>query len=413
MNVLLPTIGSSGDVFPMIAIGQTLQQRGHRVAIVTSPLHEETIRAAGLGFYPLGTRAEARALLDDPDIWHPYRGFQTIVRGAVLPAMRPLYEVIAAQDFSNTVVAAQSLALGARLAQEKLGVPLATIHLQPSLIRSAIDPPINGVAIPSWFPRPLVRAWWFLVDKLVIDPILAPGVNALRAELGLPPVSRLFHDWLHSPQRALGLFPGWFAPPQPDWPPQIQLTGFPLYDAGAGNPLTEGLRRFLDDGDPPLVFTFGSAMQHGDEHFRVAIAAAKQLGRRALLLTRDRSQLPATLPDFVRHEPYVPLTDLLPHCALLTHHGGIGTVAQGLAAGIPQVILPMSHDQPDNARRLERLGAGLGLSPTRLQPQRLAHAIDGLLSDHAVHDRCRDLASRTDARRARQSAAACIEQLGP
>ena len=411
MNILLPTIGSAGDVFPMIALGRTLQQRGHQVTVVTNPLHEETILHAGLRFHPLGTRAEAEALLANPDVWHPRRGFETIVRGAVLPAMRLLYDFIAVQDLSSTIVAAQTLALGARLAQEKLGVPLATIHLQPSLIRSEIDPPINGVAVPSWLPRPLVRAWWWLVDKLVIDPALAPGVNDFRAELGLPPVSRLFDTWLHSPQCVLGLFPGWFAPPQPDWPPQTQLTGFPLYDAGAGNPLPEGLQRFIDGGDPPLAFTFGSAMQHGDDHFRAAIAATQQLGRRAILLTRDRSQLPATLPAFMRHEPYIPLTDLLPRTALLVHHGGIGTVAQALSAGIPQVVIPMSHDQPDNARRLERLGAGLSLSPSRLRPERLAGGINALLADRHIQTRCNELSQRTDAHQARQSAATAIESL--
>lgn len=413
MNIILPTIGSAGDVFPMIALGQNLQQRGHQVTVVTNPLHEETVRRAGLAFHPLGTRAEAEALLANPDIWHPRRGFQTIMRGAVLPAMRPVYDFIAAQDLSDTVVAAQSLALGARLAQEKLGVPLATVHLQPSLIRSDIDPPINGVALPGWFPRPLVRAWWLFVDKFVIDPVLAFDVNVFRAQLGLPPISRPLDKWLHSPQRVLGLFPDWFAPPQPDWPPETVLTGFPLYDAGAGEPLSAGLQRFLGDGDPPLVFTFGSAMQHGDEYFQAAIAASQQLGRRALLLTQDRTQLPEKLPDFARHEPYVPLSDLLPQTALLVHHGGIGTVAQALAAGIPQLVLPMSHDQPDNARRLQRLGAGLSLAPSRLHPERLAQAITTLLSDPEIHRRCQQLSQRTDPQTAREAAATHIEQLKP
>ena len=411
MNILLPTIGSAGDVYPMIALGRMLQQRGHRVTIVTNPLHQQTILHAGLHFHPLGTRVEAEELLANPDVWHPRRGFETIARGAILPAMRLLYEFIAGQDSSDMVIGAQTMALGARLAQEKLGVPLATIHLQPSLLRSVYDPPINGVAIPTWLPRPLKRGWWAMVDSLVIDRVLATDLNAFRAELGLPPVKRPFHEWLHSPQRVLGLFPDWFAPPQPDWPSQTRLTGFPLYDAGEGSPLPADLQRFLAVGDPPLVFTFGSAMRHGDELFRVAIAATKQRAQRAVLLTRDRSQLPATLPPTIHHEPYVPLGDLLPHTALLVHHGGIGTVAQGLAAGIPQLVMPLSHDQPDNARRLERLGVGLSLSSSRLGPAAVSSAIDSLLSSSEIKARCEDLARRVDARQAREAAASFIEQL--
>lgn len=411
MNILLPTIGTAGDVHPMIALAHTLQRRGHRVTIITNPLHEQTVLDAGIEFHGLGTRADAEALLADPDLWHPNRGFQTIARGAVLPAMRPLYDFIAAQDLSDTVVAAQSLALGARVAHDKLGVPLATVHLQPSLIRSVYDPPINGFPMPGWFPEPLRHAWWWLADTAVIDPALAGGVNAFRAELGLPPVKRLFHDWLHSPQLGLGLFPDWFAPPQPDWPPQIRLTGFPLYDTGQGKPLPTALQRFLDAGDPPLVFTFGSGMQHADELFQAAIDAARQLNCRAVALTRDRSQLPHTLPPAVHHEPYVPLADLLPHAALLMHHGGIGTVSQGLASAVPQLVTPFTHDQPDNARRLERLGVGLGLSPNHLGARDVARAIDTLLSDPTVKPRCEDLARRTDPHQARESAAGCIEGL--
>lgn len=411
MNILLPTIGTAGDVHPMIALAHTLQRRGHRVTIVTNPLHEQTVLDAGIEFHPLGTRADSEALLADPDLWHPRRGFQTIARGAVLPAMRPLYEFIAAQDLSDTVVAAQSLALGARVAHDKLDVPLATIHLQPSLIRSVYDPPINGVPMPEWFPEPLRHAWWWLADNVVIDPILADGVNSFRDELGLPPESRLFHEWLHSPQRVLGLFPDWFAPPQPDWPPQTRLTGFPLYDTGQGNPLPASLQHFLDAGAPPLVFTFGSGMRHADELFRASLAAAQELNCRAVVLTRDRSQLPSTLPPGAHHEPYVPLADLLPHVGLLVHHGGIGTVAQGLASAVPQLITPFTHDQPDNARRLQRLGVGLSLSPDRLRARDIARAIDKLLSDPAVKTRCDDLARRTNPHQARQAAADCIEQL--
>lgn len=411
MNIILPTIGTAGDVHPMIALAHTLQRRGHRVTIVTNPLHEQTVLETRIEFHALGTRAEAEALLADPDLWDARRGFQTIAQGAVLPAMRPLYEFIAAQDLSKTVVAAQSLALGARVAHDKLGVPLATVHLQPSLIRSVYDPPINGFPMPDWFPEPLRHAWWWLADTVVIDPALASGVNDYRAELGLPPVKRLFHEWLHSPQCVLGLFPDWFAPPQPDWPTQTRLTGFPLYDAGQGNPLPAALQRFLDAGGPPLVFTFGSGMRHADELFRAGIDATQQLGCRAVVLTRDHSQLPHTLPPTVHHEPYVPLADLLPHVALLMHHGGIGTVSQGLASAVPQLVTPFTHDQPDNARRLERLGAGLSLSPSRLRSRDVARAIDTLLSDPAVKSRCDDLARRTDPHQAREAAAEYIEQL--
>src|SRR5262249_44834757 len=149
----------------------------------------------------------------------------------VVPLLRPMYDLIASHCLpGQTVVAASCLALGARLAHDALGVPLVTLHLAPAALRSVCDPPhLPPLPLPRWAPAWYKRAAYHLLDSLVLDPAVAPALNALRHELGLPPVRRVYHAWRHSPQRVIGLFPSWFAPPPPDWPSQVVLTGFPLH----------------------------------------------------------------------------------------------------------------------------------------------------------------------------------------
>ena len=112
-------------------------------------------------------------------------------------------------------------------------------------------------------------------------------------------------------------------------------------------------------GEPPIVFTPGSAMYHGQDFFRASVEACKQLNRRGILLTRHAEQIPADLPATIRHFSYAPFSLLLPRAAALVHHGGIGTSAQAMAAGCRQLITPFAHDQFDNADRLRRLGEGI------------------------------------------------------
>jgi UDP:flavonoid glycosyltransferase YjiC (YdhE family) len=185
-----------------------------------------------------------------------------------------------------------------------------------------------------------------------------------------------------------GLFPEWFGPPQPDWPKALRLTSFPLYDeSDRQTQLAPDLQRFLSDGPPPILFTPGSANQQADAFFREAIGAVTQLGRRALLLTQYPSQLP-TLPAGVHHERYVPFSAVLPQCAAFVHHGGIGSLAQGLAAGIPQLTMPMGFDQPDNATRLARLGVGRWVLPGDFNAAHVAAALGALIDDRGVSDAC-------------------------
>jgi rhamnosyltransferase subunit B len=236
------------------------------------------------------------------------------------------------------------------------------------------------------------RVFFNQVFLRMVDPHLVPGLNAFRGELGLPPVRDVFRTWMSSPERALGLFPAWFGPPQPDWPPRLTLLGFPLYDERDVTPLAPDLDAFLAAGSPPIAFTPGSANQHGRSFFEAAIDACVRLGCRGLLLTRHPEQVPTDLPDGIRHVAYAPFSRLLPRVAALAHHGGIGTSSQGMAAGVPQLVMPLGHDQFDNAARMGRLGVARTLVPRRFRGPAVASALRALLDSPVVAANCRTVA---------------------
>jgi UDP:flavonoid glycosyltransferase YjiC (YdhE family) len=129
------------------------------------------------------------------------------------------------------------------------------------------------------------------------------------------------------------------------------------------------------------------------------------------LLTKYAHQLPTNLPDTVRHFGFVPMSNLLPRSAALVHHGGIGSCAQGLAAGIPQVVRPMSYDQFDNSRRLVQLGVAQEIPVKKFTGPRLAATLALLLSSPTVATRCRDLATRCNGPAALTAACDALEQL--
>src|SRR5207249_220575 len=141
---------------------------------------------------------------------------------------------------------------------------------------------------------------------------IGPATNAFRAELGLPPVQRLMHVWWHSPQRVIGLFPGWFCPPQPDWPPETVLTSFPLWDSAANTEMPAEAEAFLQAGDPPVVATPGTTNRFSRTFFAAVADGCQRLGLRAMLMTRHHEQLPDRLPDGIRAFSYVPFSRLLP-----------------------------------------------------------------------------------------------------
>jgi rhamnosyltransferase subunit B len=386
-------IGSHGDVHPFLGIADAMRRRGHAVKFIASGYYQSLVGKMGLEFVPLGTAEDFLSAVRNPDIMHPVKGFALV--GKVMGEGIPLcYRAILEHAVAGkTVLVYSTLAFGARLAQETLRLPGVSVHLQPSMFPSVYDTPKN-LPIPSWTPRWMKSLALATLEKFVIDPVFGSPLNRFRAELHLPPVRHVLTQWCHSPDRVIGLFPDWFAPPQPDWPKQTVLTGFPLFDERDVTPISDDLARFLDNGSPPIAFTPGSAMMHGQEFFAAGAEACRILGRRGLLLSRHVEQIPKNLPPEVMHAAYAPFSQILPRCAALVHHGGIGTTAQGLACGVPALIMPMSYDQPDNAYRVKKLGVGDWLAPSRFKPHAVAAKLNALLNAIEVTQACKTIASR-------------------
>jgi len=403
-------LGSSGDVNPFIGLGVALQGRGHRATVITNPIFQAQIESQGLRFLSVGTAAAARMAITNPDLWHPRKGFG-IISQVLIPSIEELFRLIEAHADQDTVVAFSTLSLGARLAQEKLKIPSASVHLQPGIIRTFGEHGMFGnmrlsASHPRWFKSAVFR----LADFLILDRSLKRPLNEFRTKLGLAPIDRVMHRWLHSPQLVIAFFPQWFAAAQADWPDNIHLVGFPLWDADEAARLDQAME-FLDQGTPPIIFTPGSAGSTMHAFFSESVKAAQRLRMRAMLVTNYPEQTPRNLPPGIQVFGYLPFSKLLPRSALLVYHGGIGTLAQGIKAAVSHLVVPHAHDQFDNAWRLRRLGLGESIPIGAYRSPRVARAILRLTSDAGAAQRRRDHALRVDSNAALERAADLLEQL--
>jgi UDP:flavonoid glycosyltransferase YjiC (YdhE family) len=409
MHVILATVGTDGDVFPHVGLGAALRARRHRVTLAAPEPYRARADALGIEFRPLVTAAEFGRMLADPDLWRPFRSGLMMARwgGPMVPRQYEALARLAGQP--GSVLVANPGVLAARLVQEKLGTPTASLLLQPGLLPSCTGPPEmpGGMTIPAWLPRPLRRLYWLAVD-VAGYALVARSLNRVRVGLGLSPVRRVFRWWL-SPDLVIGLFPRWYAALQPDWPAQLRLAGFGRFD-GARGELPADVRKFCEEGSPPIAFTLGTGMRHAAGFFRVAVAACDTLGARGLLLTKYPDVIPTRPPPGVRHCAFAPFRQLLPLCGAVVHHGGVGTTAAALEAGCPQLVLPFAWDQPDNAARVAKLGVGLTLGSRRRSSGHVSHALARLMAPD-VGDRCRAIASRASGEDGLELAAGWVEEL--
>lgn len=412
MHILISCVGSAGDVHPFIAIGQVLARRGHEVELLTSPHFAERVEAAGLTCTPVGTEADFEQVVHHPDLWNPRTCFPVLweaIEKRLVDAHRLL---ITRARPGRTVLVGSTLAMPVRLAQETHGLPTVTVHLSPVCIWSGQAPAVlPGLGDLSGWPPVLVRLIQAAVERGFIDRVLTPGFDRIRRDLGLPRVRHVLSRWIHSPQCVVCAWPDWYSPKQSDWPAQAVTTGFARWSGTAAQSLDPALLSFLDAGPAPIGFTPGSAMAQGRDFFAHALAASAALKQRALLITPYADQLPNLLPPHAHRVGYAPFDALLPRLTALVHHGGIGTTAQALAAGLPQAVQPYAHDQFDNAARLVKRGVALRLSP-RNSVRHWGVTLQRLLNDPTIAQACqRDAALMREDSDAAERIADVIERL--
>jgi UDP:flavonoid glycosyltransferase YjiC (YdhE family) len=410
LDVKLMAIGTHGDVLPFVALGRELRARGHHVCILANGYHAELIRREAFEFAEVGSAEVYRQYVDHPDVFHPTRGAR-LLSGLYEQVTQSVYDYLVEHHVpGRTVTAGPSMTFPARIAQEKLGIPLATINLQPAWFFSADDPPILDTRLawvkqaPRWCRRASNRFTQWHIERTLGAPI-----RAFRAKLGLPAWDN-FIEWTYSPETVVGLFPEWYAPRRADWPPHFRHAEFPLFDEHESLP--HEVEAFLADGPPPVVFTPGSALARATPFIRAAADACRRLNRRGIILSNFGKEI-GDLPPGVRQLGYVPLGALLGRCAALVHHGGIGTLSQALRAGIPQVVTPLAYDQPDNAVRLCDMGVARRVNMAGINGRRLAAALDQVLNSADVAAACRRTAALIPKKPSLAVACEAIEGLIP
>jgi UDP:flavonoid glycosyltransferase YjiC (YdhE family) len=237
----------------------------------------------------------------------------------------------------------------------------------------------------------------------------------LRAELGLAKGANPLFDAKHSPYLVLALFSRVLGTEQKDWPENTKITGFCYYDSDAGNgALPPHLEEFLAAGPPPLVFTLGSAaVLAAGRFYEFSARAAIKLGVRAVLLigSDPRNRPRQTLPETICVAEYAPYSKLLPRAAMVVHQGGVGTTAQCLRAGKPMLIMPYSHDQPDNARRMLRLKVARVIQRGNYTPIRVARRLKAMLAEPLFARRAEQVARRLEQEDGVRSACDALEEL--
>lgn len=384
-KIVLSTFGSLGDVHPKIALGLELRKRGHEVVFNVMEAYREKFELLGFEISPLRPNVNP----DDRDLVRRLMDIKTgselMFKEILLPNLRPMYE-----DVSNAIDGADLIVTGEvvlpiKSVVEKTGIKWISTSVAPISFLSTDDPSVYPTAeflenfrfMPKFFHELVLTG-----ARRVFQKWFKP-YRDFRRELGLsenhdPMFGDKYSKLLH-----LAMFSRVLGTPQPDWAKSTVQTGFCFYDGNQDlGAMSADLQKFLDAGEPPIVFTLGSAaVMDARDFYEQSIEAAKMLNRRAVMLYGVFNEPPKGLDAERVGFDYAPYGQLFSRAAAIVHQGGVGTTSQVLRAGVPMLVMPYSHDQPDNAARCKRLGVAEIIGRNDYKAEKVVGKLDELLSN--------------------------------
>lgn len=372
MKAIIVTSGSVGDVYPFISIGRELFERGHDVIILSNPYYKKMILDNSLDFYPIGdiSDLESGILAQEKKenklkrrLGDVNAGLQ-VLNNLYIKPMEAIYDYVCNNACDDTVLISHFLQFGSKLAQEKMGIPLIVISLAP---------------------------YWLSAN---FDDMLCKTINKTRDRMGLQPVKNIMKDWMFSSTKLIGLFPEWFSKTKENWPSNVELTGFSLSDNQVNNQVPSDVKDFLLGDKSVIIFKLSTLKLNAEDFFQISSEICSRLGKKGIILSKFKDQLPDEVKPYIKHFDYFPLGELLPYASVIVHDGGIGTSAQALANGIPQLICPRTDEQRNNSEILKNLGVSDEVFWSKYKLENVCEKLDALMNSETIRKQCSVVSSR-------------------
>jgi UDP:flavonoid glycosyltransferase YjiC (YdhE family) len=428
MRIVICTTGSLGDIHPKIALGLELRERGHDVVFSLMEFYREKIETLGFEFSALRPNLDPNDRQLAVEIMDTAKGTEKIITDLLIPNLDATFgDLMKAADGADLLITGEII-WPAKSVVEKTGISWISTSLAPISFFSAYDPSV--FPIHQWYrhlhflPAGFHRSSFKLMKK-VAGKWLEP-YRDFRHRLGLDPDHDPIFFGKNSNLLHLAIFSKTLALPQPDWHRPTLQTGFCFYDGQLDSGvMPPGLEKFLEAGEPPIVFTLGSAaVMDARDFFTEGAKAAKMLGRRAVLLYGAFNDAPQSdetgdwrietgedISSKIAAVDYAPYSLVFSRAACVVHQGGVGTTGQVLRAGVPHLVMPFSHDQPDNAERCRRLGVGETISRDSYNAAGAAVKLRKILGDPSYAAKAKDAAKIVAGENGTRSAADAIEKV--
>ena len=361
LRVVIATVGSRGDVQPTLAIAQALLARGHSPMIAAPPNFADWVQGLGYEFAPLGTDTQ-EMLAQNQGLMtgNPLRMLREMIRYCKVQPDLQTHQLSQICERADAMVHCSLASFIAPSVAENLGLPSLGVLFTTCVVPSSDHPPatIPWQGLPWWVNELL----WF-TDRFLVNLLMRRSLNRARAAIGLSPLADLRTHLLieHPPVLAVDEM---IFPPDSRWEGRYPYANFLFFD----DPelMDPALDAWLNEGEPPVFVGFGSMSGKGTDHIAsLIVEAVSATGRRCLVGSGWAGFNTGSIPAGWRVVGQTPHALLFPRVAVVVHHGGSGTTAQALRAGVPQVVLPLILDQFHQAQRLYL--AGLAPRPVPME----------------------------------------------
>ncbi|ALI97703.1 hypothetical protein DC20_00230 [Rufibacter tibetensis] len=385
-KIAITTLGTLGDINPMVALALELKKRGYQISFSTSKYFQPYIEKHGLCFHEVLPNLDPNNKEMIQTVLDPKNGPERFHREIIFPHVAESYASFLETAKEADLIISGILSYFAPLCAKKLKKPWASVMLSPMTFWSIFDPPV----IPTMEFMKHAYRFGPEFNKFIFREIFRVSnewtkpVQELRAKEGIIDDSNPLTNGAASEYLNLGMYSRLLGDVQPDFPANSVLTGFVLFDQNLSHQtLSTELQGFLASGPPPVVFTLGSnsVMKHS-QLFDLFHEVAQKMNHRSVILTGEANftQYKGRSTEKIFFDDYAPYSQLFPHASCIVHQGGIGTTGQAMYGGKPMIILPECNDQHDNLERAQRLGIAKGIPMKEVSARKLRNAIMAMLA---------------------------------